>query len=153
MNLALLSKLAWRIVTEPQALMSRVLQAKYGHSSNWLSPRSKGSSSSKLENGLVAGFNCLKENCIWEIGNGSFIAIGLDPWLPSPPDFIPRINPRYQELIDQPVRSLMLKKSRSWNRCKIRQIFHPQDVDAILTLKPPSSIRSDKLLWLPAASK
>lgn len=55
-NLALLTKLAWRLVLDPNALVSKVLFAKYG----WWNSYKSLVLASKLGKGFVSGLNYLK---------------------------------------------------------------------------------------------
>lgn len=69
MNLAPLTKLAWRVASEPHALISKLLYAKYGKFTGWWAPSTlKTSSSSPLKKGIMTGFNYLKGNSFWKLG-------------------------------------------------------------------------------------
>lgn len=77
-------------------------------------------------------------NCVWILGVSTLSK------------YIPRLNPRYQNLAHLPVSYLTLPRFTRWNVNKIRQTFRPEDVHQILLLPPPSNDREDSSLWLPA---
>ncbi|XP_021740814.1 uncharacterized protein LOC110707087 [Chenopodium quinoa] len=83
-NSSLLARQSWRILQNPQFLLSRVLKAKYPslfsiRSSERL-PRSSWGCKSILE-----GFNILRSGLGWKVGNGSQIRILQDSWVPGVP--------------------------------------------------------------------
>lgn len=94
MNLVLLTKVAWRILTQPVSLLSKVYRAKYVRSNGWWSSTCIGNQSFVWKS-IIKGIHILKGNVCWSIGDGKNVQIGLDPWVPGVPLFCPTINPRY----------------------------------------------------------
>jgi hypothetical protein len=80
-NMALLCRQAWRLLTCPDTLCSKVLKAKYFPRSNVLKcfPRA---GISYTWRSILKGVALLKEGLIWRIGNGEKVNIWKDPWLP-----------------------------------------------------------------------
>lgn len=148
MNLALLTKLAFRVLPNPNSLISRVLMAKYEKNRGWFSPQPNPN-----HNPISKGIHYLRGNTIWACGNGRSIRIGLDPWVSSAPSATPRLNPRYQLLADQPVASFIYKHKPGWNVCKVKQFVSSLDVAAILADHPSSpNGLPDTLLWTPSTT-
>lgn len=81
MNMALLAKLAWRILTEPTSVIAKVLNAKYGGKKGWFTNDFIKKDTSNIGNGLRAGMQQLKGNVVWKIGSGDHVMLGLDPWV------------------------------------------------------------------------
>ncbi|XP_019163182.1 PREDICTED: uncharacterized protein LOC109159537 [Ipomoea nil] len=81
MNLALLGKQAWRLVTNPTSLLARVFKARYYPSCEYFEA-GEGSNPSFVWRGMLEVRSCLKEGCRRAIGDGGETSIGLDPWLP-----------------------------------------------------------------------
>lgn len=129
--MTLLSNWAWRIVVMLHSLFCRIFQAKYAYSTRWLFLCYCNVSSSNIKKSIIVGFSYLKGSCIWKIGNRSSIAMGHDPRAPSTLEFIPKLNPQFQNMDNLPVVFLFNKRRQSWNKNKITQIFHPCDALAI----------------------
>jgi hypothetical protein len=80
-NMAMLSRQAWRLLTNTDTLCGRVLKAKYFPHSDILqcTPRTGISYSWRS---ILKGAELIKEGIIWRIGNGEKVRIWEDPWLP-----------------------------------------------------------------------
>lgn len=98
----------------------------------------------------IVGLKGLQGKYICKMGSGDKVKLRLDPWVSTLSKYIPRLNPRYQNLAHLPVSYLTLPRFTRWNVNKIRQTFRPEDVHQILLLPPPSNDREDSSLWLPA---
>lgn len=79
-NDALLSKIGWRILTEPQSLLSRVLLGKYARNSTFLDCSAPLTASHGWRS-ILAGRDLLRKGLSWAIGNGESIRVWGDPWL------------------------------------------------------------------------
>lgn len=81
-NLALLAKQVWRLMTNEQALVSRVLQANYFPNGSFLDA-TLGSNPSWTWRSILEGRGVLKEGIRKRIGNGKQVRIALNRWLPT----------------------------------------------------------------------
>ena len=83
-NLAMLAKQCWRIVTEPESLVARVLKAKYFPNGSILEATPKNGSSFTWQS-ICAGIHTFKRGAIWRIGDGQKVNIWEDSWIPQSP--------------------------------------------------------------------
>ncbi|CAN1773986.1 hypothetical protein LINPERHAP1_LOCUS12757 [Linum perenne] len=81
-NQALLAKQCWRILNNPNLILSRVLQAKYFDGGTILKAR-VGSRSSLGFQGLLYGLDLLKIGLWWQVGSGFLLHPLLVIWVPS----------------------------------------------------------------------
>ncbi|KAI5648157.1 hypothetical protein M9H77_34162 [Catharanthus roseus] len=120
-NLALLAKQAWKVISEPQSLLSRVLKGTYFPSTSILQATSK-----------VEGLNLLKRGIRWSVGTRLNINAWHSPWILTPHSFKPL--PYYQYLAENlRVADLIFPKPRSWIILVLQYFFQPHKVEANLT--------------------
>lgn len=79
-NEAYLAKLTWRIINNPDSLLSRILLGKYCPNEAILSVSAK-SDISHGWRGVLIGRDIVMSNASWEVGNGDSINIWEKPWL------------------------------------------------------------------------
>ena len=79
-NDALLAKLAWRMLKEPQSLLTQILMGKYCNNSSFLDCVAPASASHGWR-GILAGREVLKKGLGWVVGNGKSIPVWSQPWL------------------------------------------------------------------------
>ncbi|KAI5324876.1 hypothetical protein L3X38_033949 [Prunus dulcis] len=141
-NQALLARMAWRILTQPHALVSQVLEAKYFPNRSFLHS-DFGSSPSYIWQSILWGSDLLQQGIRWRVGDGRDIFVYFDKWLPtpttfrtiSPPSF--PLNTRVSELIS----------GGFWDIQRIRAHFLDKDSEAILSITISLSSHCDKVLW------
>ena len=80
---------------------------------------------------------------IWRIGNG--VDIWRDNWLPR--DLSPRPRKGMSKSRLRKVKHLFLPGTNTWNESLIRNIFYPEDVDVILSIKMPAQAQDDFIAW------
>jgi hypothetical protein len=73
-NQALLAKQAWRIITAPLSLCSRVLRARYFKGGDFLIARCPKAASFTFKS-IMHGRELLKEGLIWRIGSGNEVKV------------------------------------------------------------------------------
>lgn len=71
MNSTFLAKLACRVLTAPNSLLSNIINTKYGRT--WCIGRSR----SKISQGHKAGFKNLKGKIMWKSGSGQKRKLGV----------------------------------------------------------------------------
>lgn len=82
LNKALVAKLGWRFLSEPNSLWCQLLAAKYMRNGCFWSMKKP----QKCSSTWAAILDCrehLKYGCIWLVGDGSNINVWYDPWIPS----------------------------------------------------------------------
>lgn len=146
-NKALLAKQGWRILTEPTALLARVMKAKYFPHCSFLNARLGYNPSYSWRNihGII---DILKAGLKWRVGNGKEISIWKDKWLPTPSTYrvMTAINTLSEEAV---VSSLIDDDSKRWRSTLIDQIFWPHEADAIKSIPLSSHDFPDRYVWAP----
>ena len=87
-NQALLAKQAWRILSSPESLVSKVLQAKYFPNSDFLAS-SAHVGCSHIWRSIVWGKELLEKGLRWNVGDGSNLKVFKDKWIFRPSFFKP----------------------------------------------------------------
>ncbi|XP_019189231.1 PREDICTED: uncharacterized protein LOC109183618 [Ipomoea nil] len=143
MNMALLGKQAWRLITKPSSLVARIYKAQYYPNSTYFEATA-GSNPSFIRRGLLEVQNILRDGCRRSIGNGLDTVIGKHVWLPTQDE--PYIITRVCEAIYlSPVATLFNTQGTGWDVDRINTIFDARDVKLILNI--PISIRKPQDSW------
>lgn len=146
---ALLAKVSWRILTNPECLMAKILLGKYCHSSPFLES-SLPNSSSHGWGGIMIGKELMKQKLGKVIGNGKTTKVWNDPWLSlSKP--LQLFGPPNKNNAEMLVAGLFLLDKMEWNLEKIEALL-PGLEHNILELKPSVTGAEDKFSWLGHAS-
>ena len=129
-NLALLSRQAWRILTDPDSLSARVLRAKYHPGVDILNAEI-GSAPSQIWRAIIEGRDVLKQGIIKRIGDGLTTHIWDQNWIPRPANMRPIAS-----LTGNPPQwvSDLILPSAEWDRAAVSQIFLPTDAQAIMSI-------------------
>ncbi|KAL5548874.1 hypothetical protein UlMin_004105 [Ulmus minor] len=142
-NKAILAKQAWRIHSHPTSLAARVLQGFYFHKSSFLQVKAN-SSSSFIWRSILWGRELYKQGLTCKIGSGQNTYIYHDCWLPRAGIFkisSPRVLGNFDKVIS------LITASGSWDSSLIRESFHKDEANAILSLPLPRRTTPDTLLW------
>lgn len=94
-NIALLGKQIWKIMQNPDSLVTRILKARYFPDSHVLRAL-KGKNPSFIWSGLVTAKNELKDGFRWVLGDGNEIVASKDPWLRKKQTFRVEYDPIYE---------------------------------------------------------
>nr|XP_027108781.1 uncharacterized protein LOC113728591 [Coffea arabica] len=147
-NLALLGKQLWRILMQPNLLMSRVMKARYfGRKSIW-NIQPKGSDSWCWKS-LLSAREVLEEGLRRRVGDGESIKIWEDRWLPGIEDG----KIRSQRKDDSKIQRVSeLIRDGKWDRELLRQEF--EEKDRLQILKIPLSLGKvmDRFYWARSSS-
>lgn len=134
-NIALLSKQCWKLLHQPQSLVSRVYKARYFEDTT-LIKATKGRDSSFIWTGLYSAKEALLKGFRWVIGDGTCVKATKDPWLRKKGDF--RVeNSNFYEGRNESVSDLFLSGTKCWNSQLIRSTFLEEDAKAILAIPIP----------------
>ncbi|KAK3194099.1 hypothetical protein Dsin_025409 [Dipteronia sinensis] len=142
-NQALLAKQAWRIVSDPSSLASRVIQAKYFKQTDFLNAPIK-AGCSHIWRSLVWGRSLLAKGLRWAVGDKNSIRVFKDCWLPRPCSFKPIT---FDHGIDIRVADLMNRPRTGWDMEKLNRILLPTDKEVILSILVSWSGGQDSLRW------
>ena len=148
-NDAFLGKLAWRILNNPNLLLSRILQGKYYHSESFMDVTEK-SAISHGWRGILVGRDLLKENMGWVVGDGSSINVWNDPWL-SLTDQLRPTGPATEASRNLKVADLFNENSKIWNMETVQMLL-PQWEGTIKAIQPSITGAPDKQIWLSTPS-
>jgi hypothetical protein len=80
-NIAMLGKQGWRLMTNPDALCTRVLKGKYFHQGDFLTARAK-KNLSHTWRAILAGRKALEAGLIRRISDGKSTDIWANRWIP-----------------------------------------------------------------------
>ncbi|XP_019175652.1 PREDICTED: uncharacterized protein LOC109170972 [Ipomoea nil] len=127
-NLAMLGKQAWRFLTKPESLVTKVYKARYFPKSNFIDAI-VGNSPSYCWRSIMAAHDLVCGGIRRRIGNGQTTLIGKDPWL---------LDLDYKIHTDLPgniyearVSGLIDQDTRTWDLDILNDIFDPIDVNRI----------------------
>ncbi|KAL0428044.1 UNVERIFIED_CONTAM: putative mitochondrial protein [Sesamum latifolium] len=128
-NLAMLAKQAWRLISFPDSLLSRCVQAKYYPDSDFLNANSGGKPSYTWLS-ILATRDLIQRGTRWRVGDGSRINIISDPWLPKLVSF-KLIKPPKSLPSSSKVRELMEENGRGRNEETLDKEFEEEDANCI----------------------
>ena len=144
-NTALLAKQAWRIVSKPDCLLSKILRAKYCNKTSFLQVEPPKTASHGWR-GILKGRNLLLTNLSKVIGDGESTRIWKDPWLSMSTPMRP-LGPVCEENQDLVVADLLCRGSLEWNVTRIESL-PPQYLPNIMHIKPSVLGAPDSFGWL-----
>lgn len=142
-NQALLAKQGWRLLKYPNALMTRIIKAKYYPRCSLMEAK-MGHNSSMVWQSIIWGRDVLKMGLRWRVGSGNTIRAFRDPWLPRPVSFQP-ITRCSESNIDLKVADLIC--AGHWDMDMLKQHFLVIDHETILSIPLGNTISDDVLVW------
>ncbi|XP_060964189.1 uncharacterized protein LOC133033466 [Cannabis sativa] len=143
-NLSLLSKQGWRLLSQPDSLVSRIFKARYYRSGSFLSA-DLGCNPSFVWRSIMEAQEMVRSGVRCRIGDGSTVNILLDPWLPDQGD--PRVSSSHPALVNQTVNVLMTTEDVAWDVDLVRDLFNDRDANLILSIPLSLSRRADEWFW------
>lgn len=132
-------------MNDPQALMCRIIKARYFPNSHFLDAR-LGRRPSFTWTSIFEAQGLLRKGVRWKVGNGANILVWGSPWINRGDDFFAQtpVVPGFEDLR---VHDLFLPNTRRWDRNRITDIFVENEAKAILrTPISPEGI-VDRLIW------
>jgi hypothetical protein len=141
----LLAKQGWRIVQDPNSLVSQVLKAKYFPQGSFLLSE-VGTRPSFVWRSLLSAKELLMEGLVWRIGDGKSIKIWQDKWLPTPISFSVQSPPRFVP-DDSSVLVLIDSKLCGWKEDLITPIFNSKEARVVVSIPLCPTLPPDRLVW------
>lgn len=137
-NITLFGKHIWKCIQDPNALVSRILRARYFIGSQVLKAN-KGQGSSFLWFGIWQAKEVLKASFRWVEGDGSDIVATKDQWLVSKIGFMVEDSHRYEGRNER-VSSLFYPRTKIWDVSRVQELFTAVDALAILATRVPQHV-------------
>uniref|UniRef100_A0A803PDB4 RNase H type-1 domain-containing protein n=1 Tax=Cannabis sativa TaxID=3483 RepID=A0A803PDB4_CANSA len=132
----------WKVITEPESLLSRVLKALYFPNETFFEAK-LGHFGSSVWKGLLWGRDLLTKGYRWCVGDGRKIRINEDPWLPRQIPFQLRTKVPIPQ--DVTLNSL-LTTNGDWKINEVSSWFHNDDIPWVLGIIP-STHQPDWITW------
>ena len=148
-NTALLAKIPWRMLTNPNCLLARVLLGKYCQNDKILRVEPIKTSSHGWR-GILAGRDLLVEHLGKVVGDGSSTKIWGEPWISTDHAMLP-FGPVKQDESDLYVSDLILRGTGKWNIARIQELL-PDVAEEIMAIRPSLTGANDSYVWYPVAS-
>jgi hypothetical protein len=144
-NLAMIGKQAWKLISNPNALITQLLKAKYYPHSDYFSA-SIGHNPSYVWRSLWNTREVLQRGLKWSIGTGESISVWNQPWLQDPVFLQPltEVQVMWDALT---VGHLFKPNTKVWNEDFIRYVFDPGTASQILQTPLLPSVRMDTTTW------
>ncbi|OVA13713.1 hypothetical protein BVC80_1765g3 [Macleaya cordata] len=111
-NCAMLGKLVWRFITEPELAWVKLLKARYLKGADFWSHKSP-QTASCIWKGILSIRDCIKNNVIWIIGDGCSVNIWQDPWV---------LLPGYRLILTESSHN-RVSQVNEWNVLLTQEIF------------------------------
>ncbi|CAL1400065.1 unnamed protein product [Linum trigynum] len=147
-NQALLAKIGWRILQDPQSLLAQVYKGKYFPRGTFLQAQARSRPSWGWQS-VLFGRQLLEQGLRWQIGNGASTSLLSSNWLPQlhpeKPVYNPQVLPEGGELMVAEV--LDQDGEGGWCETKLRQWFDPPTCRIIRSIPLPRQNMVDKLIW------
>ena len=141
-NQDLLDKQVWRIMQNPNFLMSRILKARYFANETILTAVQRKKAFYAWKS-LLFGRDLLMKGLRVIIGKGSSIDMWNHAWLHVHPPRPPRgLN---IEDVEAKVSNFIQEDGSGWNIDKLREFVHAEDVEEILKIKISATAEADLL--------
>jgi hypothetical protein len=148
-NLSLISKLGWKLLSNHSSLWVYLFQQKYVKYGNFLS--SSLTTVSWIWNGIKAIISIISAGACFIPHNNSSLPIWSSPWIPTMPSFQP--TPRLPSIpTNHPLSfsDLIHSPTLTWRQNVLQFLFDPTTVSEILKINIRSN--SDSLLWTPSTT-
>lgn len=150
LNRVQIVKLIWKLLEDKNYVWGAIMKARYlKYKSFW--EATSNSRSSSMWKAIIECREDVKEECIWNVGNGDIILITKDPWLNNHHNYRPELKDNIPLGNISKVSDLMLQNPTRWNTEIIHQLFQEHSATQMLSIFIPDSIEvaEDRLIWKP----
>ena len=140
----------WRILSNPNSLVARVLKARYFPSGDVVNVK-LGASPSYSWRSIHDSLRVIQEGTRWRVGNGKLIHIWDDKWLPTPSTYkvIPPPPPPGGNTVEYPMLSTLIDPNTKWWKMEtLRATFLPFKVETILKIPLSYNMPKNNNIWL-----
>jgi hypothetical protein len=144
-NLALLAKQGWRLLSNPESLVARIMKAKYHPRVDFMDAK-LGSRPSFVRLSILKANSILQNGIGWRVGNGEDIKIWKDVWL-NPPKSRLLLTNNTNWHPESRVSSLIDHNSGWWNLDLIHRLFDPGEAADIGSVVISPLLKKDKIIW------
>ncbi|KAK9725541.1 hypothetical protein RND81_05G152000 [Saponaria officinalis] len=144
-NLALLRKQVWRLMTNKECLMARILLAKYSPSGNVMTAE-LGSNPSYTWRGIHEARGVLRGGLRRRLGNGLSTRVWGDPWILNTQTG-KVLSPRNGADDSMLVADLWNSGGSRWDCQKVRSLFLPFEQECILNIRISNTRPEDAWYW------
>lgn len=145
-NLALLAKLAWQMMSNPEKLWVKVLKQKYVKGGDFLKARVSTRASWGWKS-IVRGRSVVEGCMSWRVGDGKSINCWSDKWVGASPLRLTNGVETPEELATLKVSDFILQ-DMTWDIVKLRDMLPDDFVDVIRGIPiPVDTQRSDRIYW------
>jgi hypothetical protein len=143
-NLALVTKLGWNLLTKTDSLWVSQLHCKYLNSCTFLSPPSLSSSSSWLWKGILKTLPFISKGAYHKIHSSSSLLIWSSSWIPT----ITALTPTPSTFLTHPYHNLNISNlflydqshsALTWNKPLLHHLFDTSSIREILKIKISNS--------------
>jgi hypothetical protein len=143
-NQALLAKQGWRLIQIPNSLTARIFKNKYYPSTTFLEA-SQRPQISFVWRSLLNARNLLKQGLLWRVGDGLFIKVWKDHWLPTPTTHSVQ-SPQVRLGEEATVSELIDMERGCWNTSIIYEIFSEEEEKVIVNIPLSLRLPPDRLI-------
>lgn len=145
-NIALLGKMAARVLAEPDSLWVRCLKGMYFPSSSFLQAV-KGSRASWAWSSLLAGRDLVLEACVWSLRDGKTIRVFSDPWAHRRYDSRMGLHPVTEDQAQTRMEEWIDPQTRTWNVGAVREAVSAKEAETILSILILFQHKKDDMRW------
>ncbi|XP_071909569.1 uncharacterized protein [Coffea arabica] len=134
----------WRILTNPNLLVSKVMKAKYFPRSSIFECKIP-NNASWIWRGLMAARKVVKQGVRKRVSNGRSTQIWEDRWIPDATNGRVTTMKQWDSRLHK-VEDLIIQKR--WNRNLVFQYFNKEDAERILSIPISLAGREDSYFWI-----
>ncbi|KAH9722904.1 putative reverse transcriptase/RNA-dependent DNA polymerase [Citrus sinensis] len=142
-NQALVAKQGWRILHNPDALMSKILKDKYFKHTDFMEAK-LGSNPSFVWRSILWGRQVLHKGLRWRIGNGNRVSVSSRNWMQKLEcsSYVP-----HQNLAENAVVADFIDDKNQWMEENVVQCFPEEVAQRILRTPLPRTPQEDLMIW------
>jgi hypothetical protein len=144
-NLAMLGKQGWRILTNPDFLISKLYKARYFPNDDFFNSK-VGHNPSFVWRSICNSKFILRAGTRWRIGSGIDVSLLNENWLYDASSLSVQ-DTKASLAATLSVADVIMPDEKSWNLPLISSLFEPNSVQKIVRTPLYSSVTDDKRIW------
>lgn len=148
LNRAMVAKLGWQVIKEPECLWVQAVKAKYLGNSSFLEYQDK-PDVSWIWKGVERARELVIHNLHWKVKSGRQTLIWNHLWVPSVEDSIPRLKENIALLDNINYMADLCDESGHWRVQDIREWFDDDSAEDIVNISRSSLEEDDEIIWAP----